>query len=373
MSGQPLIIQISTVADPCNGVGGIVCALDEAVRRSGYRSYVVAGRGRKDEADYIMQGRIGRWINVLRARMSDSDGFVDSRRTRRMIDHILSLKPSLVHLHNLHGYYLNAPMLVNCLKKAGIPVVLTLHDLWMLSPHCAYPDGNCNRNCPECRFLRERYPVAWRTSRYNKNLTEKSEMMSGVYVIAPSESVAERADGRVSEVIPNGVDTAVFHKSPKLPGINLLAVATRWHDIKNPSALLRVADMMPDDMKLTVVGEDGPRHRAIKNIRYLDKPELAKMMAESTALISPSHDESFGMTVLEAIACGTPAIVQACVATETLVAGGNGFAVDFNNTKDVIDAIHRCSSLTPTTSLTQNRMTDSYLKVYDSLIGAASK
>ena len=41
------------------------------------------------------------------------------------------------HLHNLHGCYLNLPMLFHALQQMHKPVLWTLHDCWPFTGHCA--------------------------------------------------------------------------------------------------------------------------------------------------------------------------------------------------------------------------------------------
>lgn len=82
--------------------------------------------------------------------------------TIKLVKLIENIKPDLIHLHNIHGYYLNYSTLFNYLSIANIPIVWTLHDCWSFTGHCTYFDYiGCKKweiqchNCPQIKSYPE--------------------------------------------------------------------------------------------------------------------------------------------------------------------------------------------------------------------------
>ena len=125
------------------GVGstGRICgALATAVEREGGESLIAYGRGDVPADCGVsavrIQSRAGVLTDALLTRLSDCAGSFSRAATRRLIAQLERFDPDVVHLHNLHGYYLNVKMLLDYLASSGRPVVWTLHDCWALTGHC---------------------------------------------------------------------------------------------------------------------------------------------------------------------------------------------------------------------------------------------
>ncbi len=82
-------------------------------------------------------------------------------------------RPDVIHLHNLHGYYLHVGLLFAWLKRAGIPVLWTLHDCWAFTGHCAFFDfADCplwEAGCHDCPQVKS-YPASWGGGRLHPQL-----------------------------------------------------------------------------------------------------------------------------------------------------------------------------------------------------------
>lgn len=100
-------------------------------------------------------------ISALKARMLDNEGFNARSDTRRLIEQIKEYAPDIIHLQNIHGYFLNLEILFEYLKITDIPVIWTLHDCWAFTGHCAYFDyANCDQwktGCKHCN-CKTNYP-----------------------------------------------------------------------------------------------------------------------------------------------------------------------------------------------------------------------
>lgn len=379
MIRKPVILHINTVSSTRNGVGQIVHALVNEARTYGMQAYFFAGYGNKEDADFHAQGVIGRHINALRSRLWAEDGFLDWAGTRRLNNEVLSLKPDLVHLHNLHGYYCDLPSLKTTLQSLGVPVVMTLHDMWMATGRCAVPlcdfdAHNSDERCSHCTH-RDFYPAKWIKGPSTK--FRKAAFLNDITVVTPTRWLSRKTGIRGAKVIANGVDSAIFRPMPEIirNPRQLLAVANRWNYAKGADSLLWLADILPDDWTLKVVGNGGSlpaaaqNHPRIELSGYVSDPAtLARLMASSAALVNPSRQESYGLTVAEALAVNTPAIVRKGTAPEELISDPQ-FAVGFSHADEITKVL---SSLNVSGGLKQvstlNRMTEEYYALYRTLL-----
>lgn len=59
-------------------------------------------------------------------------------RTYLFLKKVDNFSPNIIHLHNIHGSYINHGMLFQYIKKRNIPVIWTLHDCWSFTGYCPY-------------------------------------------------------------------------------------------------------------------------------------------------------------------------------------------------------------------------------------------
>lgn len=103
------------------------------------------------------------YAHAVLSRITDRTGFYSKRATEALTDKIREWNPDIIHLHNLHGYYLHVGVLFDFLKGYNRPVVWTLHDCWAFTGHCPYFSAvECERwktgcyDCPE----KKNYPAS---------------------------------------------------------------------------------------------------------------------------------------------------------------------------------------------------------------------
>lgn len=385
MEKRPVIVQINTQARPGTSVGDIMHAVDEEAKRQGFDSRIVAGYGWRQFSDVVLESRLRYLAYALRHRRHGDDGFIEGEPTRRLLMYLNRVKPDIVHLHNMHGYYLDMPALCRWLVDNKVKTVATAHDLWWLTGRCAAP-GMCpaghdgRSGCENCGSL-STYPGVFKAMPPRYKARYLAPVNAGIVV--PSQATAEIFGKSVLAhlpltVIENGVDKAVFrpqgevfrHSDKKL---NLLAVAPKWTDAKNPEALRRLVRVMPEDWHLTIVGSGSGVHG--KNVRHLPRVSHAEMMARiyrgADVLLSPSLSESFGMTVAEANACGIPAVVNSYAVPAVTVTEGNVFSVPFGETGGLMETIESVMHLQadPGKVFSKEEMAGSYVRLYQQLLG----
>lgn len=368
MSRKPVVLQINTVAHGTSPVGRLMRALAST---PGVEMHMAAGYGPETDGCRIIGRKSDRYVNALRARIFANDGYAATGNTRRLLEYASHLNPDIVHLHNGHGYYLNLPMLTDWLRERHIPLIVTMHDHWWLTGRCATPSvcvKFMDKRCSECSD-RTAYPAVWR-----KTAPRYKSLHEAACVVVPTQYLASRLpEGLCIRIIPNGVGPEFTPETHMKQRTGVIAVAARWTPSKNLDAIARLAEQMPD-VGFTVVGKTS-RHALPANVQILKGPfsagQMAALYRNAAVLLSASTCESFGMTVAEALACGTPVVVQQDTAPAELVAPGDGFVVDFHDISATEKAIRNAFLLTPAAErvTTLNDMCTAYADAYHTLCG----
>lgn len=335
------------------GIGstGRICTdIADELTENGHECKIAFGRKAAPERYQKYAYRItsdgGVKINALKARLFDNEGFNAARATKKLISFIEEYNPDVIHLHNLHGYYLNVEVLFDYLKKADKKVVWTLHDCWAFTGHCAYFDypacGKWKINCCGCSRLND-YPKAI-IDRSERNLAKKKEIFRGVKnltVVTPSKWLAELVKQSflgeyLIEVINNGIDTAVFCPTESnfkekngLSGKKIiLGVANIWDARKGLGDFISLSKKISDDYRIVLVGLDEKQLGMLpENILGITRTSSAKELAEiytaADVLFNPTYEDNYPTVNLEAQACGTPVV--------TYDTGGSGESVPKEN------------------------------------------
>ena len=315
---------------------GSICAeLAEYLMSEGHQVRVLYGRMDAPErcSGYGVRiaGKYEVALNALSARLFDNCGLGNKTSTQRAIEYIREFKPDIVHLHNLHGYYINYRMLFEELGRTGVPVIQTLHDCWALTGHCAYFDhAGCDKwkmGCGKCPQKGE-YPRSILFDRSKENLKEKIKAYGrtkSMRFVVPSKWLgdivaASRIKGSVT-VIPNGIDTDVFAPGDKdyfiRKGLTdrkvILGVASLWEPRKGLDHFIELSKVLSDDYRIVLVGIREEQKKLLPgNIitiaRTFDRKELASIYSSAYVYLNPTLEDNYPTTNLEAICCGTPVI-----------------------------------------------------------------
>lgn len=280
--------------------------------------------------------RIGnKWTTyccALSSRILDNDGFVAGRSTKKLISRIREYDPDIIHLHNLHSYYMQVEELFRYLKECGKPVVWTLHDCWPMTGHCPhFTMAKCDRyktGCYQCS-QKTSFPASYGLDQSRRNWKRKKTAFSGVprMTLVP---VSQWLDSVVKEsflkdyptrVIYNGLDLkpfrhieSDFREQHGLEGKKLiLGVALHWTEKKGLRDYFRLAELLDDSYRIVLVGENGDGVKAYSdNIVSIepvyDDNKLAEIYSACDLCLNLSYEETFGLTSVESLACGTPII-----------------------------------------------------------------
>ena len=109
----------------------------------------------------------------------------------------------------------------------------------------------------------------------------------------------------------------------------LLSVASVWIKIKGIDDIVALAERLGDDYAMVMVGVDERlRQRLPGGIialpRTSGEEELSELYTAADLLVNVSREETFGLTSLEALACGTPVLVYSNTAGPESVRGLDG-------------------------------------------------
>jgi len=353
------VLQINSVCG-IRSTGKICKDLAAVLKAQGHDSLVLYGRENAPEKFASISKKITTdtevKLHALSARLFDKAGFASNGATKRFIKEIERYNPDIIHLHNLHGYYINAEMLFDYLKSQSRPVVWTLHDCWAFTGHCShFSYARCDRwksGCHDCP-QKLQYPKSF-FDNSRVNYERKKKCFSGVKnltVVTPSSWLADLVrESFLSEypvsVIPNGIDLASFKPTHtdvrKKYGIGdgkiILGVASVWSERKGLSDFIKLSELISDEYKIVLVGvNDSLKKELPKNIIAISatdsREELAAIYTEAYVFYNPTYEDNYPTVNLEAQACGTPVITyrtggsMESVPKENVVAQGDLSAV----------------------------------------------
>ncbi len=347
------IVQVNTVSG-VGSVGRICVDLYDTLQKNGHEPYIAVGRGKLDKRfkGYEIGNTWDFGCHVMKNFFQGKSGFGSAKVTEEFIAWLDQVKPNVIHLHNIHGFYLQTELLFAYLKKADIPVVWTLHDCWPFTGHCAYFDYIdckkwCQGGCDNCKVHAKVYPYALFKDNTEWNYRAKREAYTGVKnltIVTPSHWLAELVKKSFLKeypvkVIQNGINLDVFSPGGKTGAgaqageptalaqtYTILGVANRWEERKGLVYFEKLAKSLPDNYKIKLVGVDKKQakklRKAYKNgkitpiCRTANTGELAQLYREADVYVNATLEDNFPTTNLEALACGTPVV--------TFATGGSG-------------------------------------------------
>ncbi len=338
--------------------GRICTDIAEEMEKQGNEVKIAYGRETVPEKYQKYAVRIGtEWSvrkNALSCRLFDNDGFVAKRATKKFLEWADKYDPDLLWLHNIHGYYINIEMLFAWIKsRPNMQVKWTLHSCWAFTGHCSYfTIVKCEQWKTHCSYCAQKrgYPASYFKDNCASNFDRKKAAFTGVQnmtIYTVSNWLANLTKQSFLgeypiEVKYNKVDTTVFKPTPgnfreryDLTDKKIvLGVASSWSKRKGLSDFIKLSEMLDENYQIVLVGlTDKQIKKLPKQIlgikRTNSTTELAKIYTAADVFVNPSKEETFGMTTVEALSCGTPAIVYKDTACEEIVNMlGRGRAVD---------------------------------------------
>lgn len=360
------ILMINSVCG-IRSTGRICTDLADVLKESGHECKIAYGRESVPEKYKDISYRIGTDADVklhaLESRLFDAAGFGSKRATKRLVEKIKAYDPDVIHLHNIHGYYLNIEILFQYLAAANKPVIWTLHDCWAFTGHCAhFTMAGCERwragcyNCPQ----KKSYPSSILLDRSKQNWNRKRHIFTSVQnmtFVTPSEWLAglvrESFLGKYSvKAIPNGIDLEAFkptesnfrEKYGLQNKIVVLGVATAWSESKGLNEFKELANLLGENYEVVLLGLNAEQMNDLpQNILVLPATdtleELAGIYTGADVFVNAGKEETMGLTTVEAMACGTPAVVSNLTAVPEVVTPDGGIILEKLTAEDIKQGI----------------------------------
>ena len=383
------------------GIGstGRICAdLTQSLINRGNDAMIAYGRGKSSNGLTKNSIRIGNDKSVavhgFMSRLFDMSGLGSIRATKDFVNWIESYKPDIIHLHNVHGYYIHVPTLFQYLKSSRIKVIWTLHDTWAFSGH----SGTCDKvectkwkkGCSLCPLRREYPSTLFDFSK--RNWTWKKNVLSGLpnlTIVTPSRWLEEAVKESFLQkyktvVIHNGIDTRVFkplynrpiNREEKKGKIKILGVANAWSKYKGLDDFYKLSQILDSDKyQITLVGLTGdqrsklpPHILGIEKTRNVE--ELVRLYNDCDYFVNMTYCDVFPTVNLEALSCGAKVITYSTGGCPETVRDFGGIVVPRGDLNSIVQAIEAIpDGIVNVDKVHKNysidRFTNDYLALYD--------
>lgn len=340
------VVQVNTVCDT-GSVGRIALDLYQVIEEKGSECLIAYGRGSapKHIQTVKVNTKMDFYSHVLYQFITGANGFASVECTKKLIKEIEKYQPDIIHLHNIHGFYLNIELFFAFLKRMNKPVVWTLHDCWSFTGHCAYFDYvGCDKwktGCHDCEQFKSAYPYGLLHDNCVYNYKRKKEIFNGLNlltIVTPSKWLRDYVKQSFLknypvQVIYNGIDLERFkpvkgelsRQYTKMDQYIVLGVANMWEPRKGLTYFEQLADRLSAKYQIILVGLSEKQKKAISSkiigiTRTQNVNELAQLYSLANVYVNATLEDNFPTTNLEALACNTPVV--------TFATGGSVESVD---------------------------------------------
>ena len=323
-----------------------------------------------DKNAFKISNKLDMKVHGFMSRLFGLQGYFSKIETHKLLKYINSIKPDIIHLRNLHGNYINIKMLLRYIAKKEIATVVTLHDCWFYTGKCChYLEDNCEKwksICGNCPALKK-HNNSWFLDRSKKMQKDKFDLFSKINklaVVGVSEWVTDEAkqsvvlkSANLFERIYNWIDFSVFRptNTDLRKRLNLenkfvaVSVAATWGDSKGIKDIISLAEKLGDEFAILLIGKTGADFECPENVITVGATdsveELAEYYSMADCCISCSLQETFGKTIAEASACGTPVVVYNSTALPELVGEGCGYVVAHGDVDEMANRLNEMKKI----------------------------
>lgn len=365
---MPKLLQISTSAN-WGAIGRIAEQINALVQEKGWETFFAYGRYVTSSTSHLIKigGAFDKYEHYAEHRLFDNDGLASRNSTQVLIREIERIQPDIIHLHNIHDHWLNYKLLFDFLNKLNTPIVWTFHDCWAFTGGCTHykllncyrwRDDTCGNNCPirKAFFMRRLFEKTEKHYQLKKYFFTRTKNLTIVPVSHWLEEVVRESflRNKKIETIHNGVDICTFKpidskEVRRKYGIGdveyVLGVSGVWNPNKGWEDFIQLSRILPGEVRLVLVGLKKDKIQKAKDAGIIGIPqtddvnELAAIYSGASVFLNLSQEETFGMTTIEAMACGTPVVVYDSTAVPEPVTSATGFIVPAGDVEGAAKAI----------------------------------
>ena len=351
------------------GISRIVFSICDLLKTQGSDGRFVFSRGFIPEDKQDICCMFGNKYEVawhmLMSRLFDSHCLHSKGATKELISYIEQYNPDIIHLNNIHGYYLNIEIFFTYLKRKRIPVVWTMHDCWAVTGHCSHFEYyDCNRwmdGCSKCKH-KDVYPTSWLFCKAERNYQRKQELFTGLdklHIVVPSNWLFKIIGKSFlkefpCKVINNGINLKAFRERGIIPkfDVNLngkeiiLAVASVWTKRKGYKDIIQLSQIIDSNKyAIVVIGVTQSQKEELSNygiysvLHTKNVEELADWYSYARVFVNPTYEDTFPTVNIESLACGTPVITYNTGGSPEMLTSQCGCIIEKGNVKQLYEAI----------------------------------
>lgn len=363
---MPKILQIAISAN-WGSAGKIAEQIGLVAMSHGWESYIAYGRHVNPSKSHLI--RVGsKWTlkaHYAETLLLDNQGLASRNSTRALVEKIEEIKPDIIHLHNIHGHYINYPILFNFLKHKDIPVVWTLHDCWSFTGRCThFENWGCEKWKTHCEHCPQKSGYAFSSiiDRSHRNYEKKKESFTSLSKLT-MVPVSRWLEGLLMEsyfkntsihLIQNGIDLSRYTINENKSilskyGIDetksyVIGVSSVWNANKGLTDFYDLRIKLPNNIQIVMVGLKEEQvlqlPQGIIGIKRTESvEELTALYTFASALANTTYGDTFPTVNIESLACGTPVVTYRTGGSPEIIDENTGIVVEKGNTKQLAEAL----------------------------------
>ena len=395
-----MIISINSV--PYGSTGKIMVGIANLCESSGFENITSTGFTyhliKMPEKNIKIGNVFDKLFHIVLSKLTGYHGCFSKIVTKRFLKKIEKLHPDTIHLHNIHGDFLNLSMLFDYIKRNHIRVIWTFHDCWPFTGRCPYFDiTKCDKwktGCGNCPYPKESYPRALvdKTAKMWKLKRKWFTSVEDMTIVTPSQWLANLVKESFLKdypvkVINNGIDLSVFKPTEsdfrQKYGIGdkymLLGVADSWGERKGLDVFVELSKKLDcSKYQIVLVGTNENVDKQLPNNiisihRTQNQQELAEIYTSADLFVNPTREENYPTVNMESIACGTPVLSFRTGGSPEILNETCGSVVDCDNIDALESEITRIAEEKPYTldnclcsaiQFNQNERFQEYIELY---------
>lgn len=366
---MPRLLQINSTLNS-GSTGRIAEQIAMKAKEHGWECYHAHGGryvGKSQFPAIQVSNKYDNYVHAFMGEYLGLHGLGSLIATKRFVEKIKVINPDVIHIHNIHGYYLNYKVLFEFLAETNTPVVWTLHDCWSFTGHCThFENGGCEKwktECGDCPLMMAQYKSRL-IDRSKKHFLLKKLLYSkqtNVTIVPVSHWLENLVKQSILKrfpikVIQNGIDLGVFKPTENkirerfdIPEDKVMVLGVLGSGIVEKGKKEFIELSKQDDLQIVLVGltdkdKIGLPDAIIQLGRTNSQAELAEFYSAADVMLNPTYNDTFPTINIESLACGTPVVTYKTGGSPEILDANTGIVVekgDVNALRQALDIIKK--------------------------------